>query len=106
MIILSLHIRENERILLFVRLNSAEHKSTSVDLSSDRQGLPLRCVNALVLDSLFGKFRTNLAALLCNTWRLSISVWIHTNHANFNKDFVSTDLTSRPLDVIDTTYSL
>ena len=31
---------ENERILLFVRLNSVEHKSASVDLSSDRQGFP------------------------------------------------------------------
>ena len=47
--------------------------SASVDLLSDR-GLQIRCVNALMLDSLFGKFRTNLAALLCNTWRLSITI--------------------------------
>ena len=40
MIILSLYVRKIERILLFVRLSGAEHRSTSVDLSSDRQGLP------------------------------------------------------------------
>ena len=73
MIILSLYIKENERILLFVRLNSAEHKSTSVDLRLTDKGFQPRCVNALVLDFLFGKLRTNLAALLCNAWGLSIS---------------------------------
>ena len=80
MIILSLCVREIERILLFVRMKSAEHKSTSVDLSSDRQALPTdninALLNALVLDSLFGKFRTNLAALFSNTWKLAISVWL------------------------------